>query len=195
MSILVAMSLPKEYYTNDMKKLIIVICILLVGAVALIFFFPKTSQAPTIQTSPTIPSPTQRVSYQPSIYFIALEDNGQSGDKIGCNDSVVAVKRTPAKSTTPLKDTLVDLLSYKEQYFGESGFYNALYQSNLSVENAIITDGHAVISLKGSLQIGGICDAPRVQAQLEKTVLQFSEVKKITITVNGESLDNALSQK
>jgi len=44
----------------------------------------------------------------------------------------------------------------------------------------------------GSYQIGGVCDEPRVQAQLERTVLQFAAVRQAVIFINGTRLEDLL---
>jgi hypothetical protein len=56
-------------------------------------------------------------------------------------------------------------------------------------------NGHATISLTGTLRTGGVCDIPRVEAQIEENALQFSTVKSVTAYVNGVEIHQALSQK
>jgi hypothetical protein len=127
------------------------------------------------------------------IYLIALEDQGVSGMLVGCGDSAVPVSVQIPPTQGVLKAALDTLLSVKSQYYGESGLYNALYQSDLQVDSVTIKDGKAVVKLSGTLQMGGECDNPRVAAQLEETVLQFPTVKQASIFVNGRPLSDALS--
>jgi hypothetical protein len=95
-----------------------------------------------------------------------------------------------------LKAALEALLSVKDQYYGQSGLYNALYQSDLQVESINLDNsGKAVVYLTGSLKMGGECDTPRVQAQLEQTVLQFPTVTEVAIFINGKPLSDVLSLK
>ena len=129
------------------------------------------------------------------IYLIALEDNGQSGDQVGCGDSLIPVEVEIQPTQGVLKAALEALLSVKSQYYGESGLYNALYQSDLQVESVSIDSGKASVYLTGSLKMGGECDTPRIQAQLEKTVLQFPTVTDAAIFVNGVPLPDVLSLK
>ena len=63
------------------------------------------------------------------MYLIAIEDGGQSGPQIGCNDSVIPVVIDIEPTIAPLTAAINRLLSLDEQYYGESGLYNALYQS------------------------------------------------------------------
>ncbi len=128
-----------------------------------------------------------------NIFLIALEDAGQSGDMIGCNDSVIPVAVEIEPTIAPLTAALETLLSLDEQYYGQSGLYNALYQSALQVEGVNIDNGKAVIHLTGDLQLGGVCDNPRVQAQLEQTARQYETVNAVAITVNGVPLESLLS--
>jgi hypothetical protein len=94
-----------------------------------------------------------------------------------------------------LRAALVALLSVKDQTYGQSGLYNALYQSNLQVDSLSIDGSKASVYLSGSLVMGGECDNPRVQAQLEQTVRQFPTVTKAAIFVNGRPLADVLSLK
>ena len=128
-----------------------------------------------------------------NIYLIALEDNGQSGPKIGCNDSVIPVVTEFPPTTAPLTAALERMLAMKDQFFGESGLYNALYQSDLRLERAAVENGRATIRLTGQLRLGGVCDNPRVEAQIAQTALQFSSVREVAILLNGRPLADVLS--
>lgn len=150
-----------------------------------------TMVSPAVSVSPQPSKGSQATVNQVKIVFIALNNGGN----VGCGDSTQQVIRTLAPTTAPLKAAMQELLAQKSQYYGQSGLYNALYQSNLSVQDASINNGVATINLSGTLQLGGTCDSPRVQAQLEQTALQFSTVTKANIFINGKPLAEALSQK
>ncbi len=128
-----------------------------------------------------------------NIYLVALDDNGQSGMKIGCGDSLLPISvqiDTSGSIEQQITDALNKLLSMDEQFDGQSGLYNALYQSDLSVESITLDNGHATVNLTGSLQVGGVCDEPRVDQQIRQTVLQFDGVDSATILLNGQKLFN-----
>jgi len=129
------------------------------------------------------------------IFLIAINDNGVSGKMIGCGDSAVAVNVEVPYTQGVLRAALDKLLSIKDQYYGQSGLYNVLYQSNLKIDSLTIKDEEAIIHLTGKLTLGGECDDPRVQAELEQTALQFSTVKKVSIFLNGKPLKDVLSEK
>ncbi len=166
-----------------------------------------TATEPIVQPAATIPQaqPTTELPYgvvtdtpavqMVDIYLIAIDDNGQAGIPVGCGDSAVPVQVQVEPTQGVLKAALEALLSIKEQYYGQSGLYNALYQSDLQVESIKITDGEAQVYLTGSLILGGECDNPRVEAQLTETVLQYSTVTKASIYMNGKPLADAISLK
>jgi hypothetical protein len=76
--------------------------------------------------------------------------------------------------------------------YGQSGLYNALYLSDLSIADVAVIDGEARIDLVGELIIGGVCDIPRIEEQLRTTALQFSTVNRVSIRVNGVPLEELL---
>ena len=152
-------------------------------------FLPTVTVLPALPTSPAPSQNTVR------IFLIAVNDNGQSGAPVGCGDSAVSTQIKIPPTAGTLKAALNAILSLKDQFYGQSGLYNALYQSNLQLDSASINNGIATISLSGTLIMGGECDTPRVQAQLEQTILQFPSVTKAAIFINGKPLAGVLSLK
>jgi hypothetical protein len=153
-----------------------------------------TNAQQTLPTS-TQPAPTTATEQFVKIVLIALEDNGQSGTLVGCGDSAIPINVTIPRTQGILRAALEKLLSAKQQFYGESGYYNALYQSDLKVADVVIEQRKAIIHLTGSLMLGGTCDAPRVQAQIEQTALQFSTVDDVAVFVNDVPLEEVLSTK
>lgn len=153
------------------------------------------SPVPTLKTTPTrtptVPAGMMRVK----LFFVAINDNGVSGEKIGCNDSIVAVDRFIPMTNAPLTAALRILFSLTDKNYGQSGLYNVLYQSKLQIDSISIVNGRATIRLSGSLVLNGVCDNPRVQAQIEQVALQFSTVKSVAVFLNGIPLQQALSEK
>jgi hypothetical protein len=129
------------------------------------------------------------------IVLIELEDNGQSGPLVGCGDSAIPINVTVPPTQGVLRAALEKLLSAKQQFYGESGYYNALYQSDLEMASVRIEQGKAIIHLTGTIMLGGTCDAPRVEAQIEQTALQFSTVSEVAVFVNDVPLEEVLSTK
>jgi hypothetical protein len=129
------------------------------------------------------------------IFLIGIDDNGSSGKKVGATDSAIPVLVDIEPTKAPLKAALTKLLSFHEPMYGQSGFYHSLYQSDLEIKSVIIENGEAVIELTGNLRLGGALDNPRVKAQIEETALQFDSVNKVSVFINGKTLDDELSQK
>jgi len=153
------------------------------------------SLTPVLSTATQVRPSSTAVQQTVKIFLIALEDNGQSGILVGCGDSAVPVTVIIPRTQGVLKAALEKLLSIKEQYYGESGLYNALYQSDLQLKSVTIDQGKAVIHLTGTVMLGGVCDAPRVEAQIKQTALQFSTVSDVEVFINDIPLEEVLSQK
>jgi spore germination protein GerM len=129
------------------------------------------------------------------VFLIAVDDAGRSGKKIGCDDSVVAVTRALRPTRTPLKAALKELLRIPRSYGSEPELYNALHQSELRLESVSIRRDVARLNFAGRLVTGGVCDSPRVQAQIEETALQFPTVKQVKVFINGTPLSEYLSER
>jgi len=155
--------------------------------------------APPANTQPPPATPAQ-VTVVPEIqtvkvFLVATGDNGASGKLIGCGDSLVPVTQPIVPTQGVLRAALELLLGIKQQYYGGSGLYNALYQSDLTIADLTLENGKATIQLAGRLLLGGVCDNPRVEAQLVETAKQFSTVKEVEIFINGKPLKDVLSEK
>ncbi|NJP06030.1 MAG: GerMN domain-containing protein [Chloroflexaceae bacterium] len=133
--------------------------------------------------------PPQTSVNQVELYFIALGDQGQSGRKIGCGDSVVPVSVAIEPTTAPLTAAFQRLLAVNTSYYGQSGLYNALNRSDLTLDYASVEDGIATIHLSGAVTMAGVCDTPRFEAQIRQTADQFSTVDTSIVYINGERLE------
>jgi hypothetical protein len=193
--------------------LLIIICILvwvLSACVTITLKDPTQTQLPTTarplptNTSiPPTPLPTLTPSVTPTIskgatsvkiFLIAVNDNGVSGKKIGCNDSVVPVLMYIDPTLGVLRASLNELFKMEGQReYGSSGLYNSLYQSHLSIDSLNIVNREAIVKLKGSLSSGGVCDNPRIKAQLEEAALQFKTIDRVSVFINGIPLNQVLS--
>jgi Sporulation and spore germination len=147
---------------------------------------------PTAPPAESSPTPGHQFV---QIYLIGIDDNGQSGQLVGCGDSAIPVSVEIPPTKEVLRASLEKLLSLKEQFYGESGLYNSLYQSDLQLDKISLENGKAEIYLTGTVALGGVCDNPRFEAQLESTVLQFSTIQEVSIFVNGKPLKDVLSLK
>jgi hypothetical protein len=152
------------------------------------------SSTPNLLPAATKPFPTQPTGLdRVNIYLVAVGDNGTSGILIGCGDSLVPVEVRIKSTLGVLRAALNELFKLKGQsMYGQSGLYNALYLSDLSIADVSVIDGEARIDLVGELIIGGVCDIPRIEEQLRTTALQFSTVNRVSIRVNGVPLEELL---
>ena len=130
-----------------------------------------------------------------NIYLVAIGDEGESGEEFGCGDSLVPVEVEIEPTIAPMTAAFEELLAIDTKEYGQSGLYSALYRSDLTVEGIDIEDREAIINLTGELVVGGTCDTPRVEVQLRQTALQYSTVDEVSIFINGEPLDEVLSQQ
>jgi hypothetical protein len=162
---------------------------------------PTNTPASTLAPTPSVKATPTRAAVVPAnamrvkIFMIALNDAGKLGKKVGCDDSVVAVERIIPITNAPLRASLNELLSVREQDYGQSGLYNALYQSTLKVDDITLVASKATIYFSGKVLLGGVCDNPRFDAQIKETALQFSTVKQVSVFVNKIPLDQVLSLK
>lgn len=128
-----------------------------------------------------------------SLAYIHMISLG-SGGPLGCGDRVAPVLQEFPATNGILRATLQRLLSIKTQFYRDSGLYNALYLSNLRIDDVRIDNRVATIRLSGGIVMSGTCDGPRIQAQLEQAALQFSTVSQVQVFINGRTLQEVLAQ-
>jgi len=124
---------------------------------------------------------------QVKIYLIGLGN-------IDCGTPVAVVRRV-RPTTAPLTAAIQELITLKEQYYGESGLFNPLYQSNLSIETVTLESGMATIRLVGTLHVEGACHGATIKTVFDRTSLQFSTVDSAAVFINGRSLLDILSEE
>jgi hypothetical protein len=111
----------------------------------------------------------------------------------------VAVTRSvalPEDVGAQISTMLAELFSITDQFYGESGLYNALYQSTIAVDSVDVdASGHATVNLTGDILLGGTCDSPRFKTQIERTAGQFPAITGVTVNINGEPIDVVLSDQ
>jgi hypothetical protein len=156
---------------------------------------PQPTTALPVPTAPLAPTtPPEQTVNQVTFYLVALEDDGKSGVKIGCGDSLVAVTQPVDATNVPVNVALEKLFSYKTQFVGESGLYTALYQSDLKVDSVDRGPaGDVRVALSGTVALGGVCDNPRFQGQIEQTILASSGASAVNVTINGKPLSEIVS--
>ena len=136
----------------------------------------------------TQPENTQSVK----VYLVALGDNGKTGKKIGCDDSLIAVTHTIKKTTAPLSAAIRELLSTPPHPDGAPNLQNFWKGRNLALKSATIRNDTATIYISGEVYVAGICDEPRIQSQIEETARQFPKVKKVKVFIGKRTLADAI---
>jgi hypothetical protein len=124
------------------------------------------------------------------VYFVALDDGGSTGVRFGCNDSLVAVFHSTAEAEEPLRAAFGVLLGGGDS---PDGLYNSLHNSALDYVSAYFDGTTVVVNLTGIIRPGGVCDLPRLEAQLTHTAVSAVGAARAEIYVDGQRLTDVLS--
>jgi hypothetical protein len=153
----------------------------------------NTNAAYRPQPTP-LPLPVSSDSMYVKLFYISVSDNGKFGPVVGCGDSLISFPIKIKKTQAVLRASIDELIKEKLICIDKQ-LYNPLYQSDLSVNSISLVSGKAIIKLTGSLLSGGLCDNPRIKAQIEATALQFPTVKSVEIIINDVNIDSLFSGK
>jgi len=125
-----------------------------------------------------------------NIYLVAVGDDGKTGKKIGCGDSLIAVTRPIKKTAAPLTAAIRELLQTPQHpgVDGSPNLENFWKGRNLKVTSVSIVNRTATIRLSGALSVAGICDEPRIESQIDATARQFSTVKRVKVFIGKQTL-------
>lgn len=126
------------------------------------------------------------------IYLVAVGDDGKTGKKIGCGDSLIAVTRTIKKTAAPLTAAIRELLQTPQHPDDSPKLENFWKGRNLKVRSVSIVNRTATIRLSGAVSLAGVCDEPRVASQIEATALQFPTVKSVRVFIGKQTLAAAI---
>ena len=163
---------------------------------------PTPSAEPQPSPSPSPAAGPERVPAAQSTvtaYFVLLDDGGNNGVRFGCNDSLIGVDQARPAGKEPLPAAMNALLGAGSG----AGFpatdvpsgreiYNALAGSRLKFLSGSF-DGTAVsVYLSGALSLGGVCDIPRLEAQLTQTALAAVGAVRAQVYLNGRPLAEVL---
>ncbi len=159
---------------------------------------------PEVKVAPNKPAESTRIevsvmtevdSGEASLTFFQLNDGSDENGTIGCGDRARLVKVKIPKGREPLRFTLDLLLRRGNALAEQHGLYHPLSSSQLKIGRVALLDGEAVVELNGRFAIGGVCDSPRVMAQLEQAVLQFPKINKVRFYVNDVTISALLDQR
>jgi hypothetical protein len=105
----------------------------------------------------------------------------------------VGVRRSNAESAEPLPAAIGSLLDGSEPPI--SDVYNSLSGSALDFLAGSFDGTTVTVYLAGTIRPGGVCDIPRIEAQLTQTAVSAVGAIRAEIYVNGIGLAEALSLK
>ncbi|MDQ0871257.1 hypothetical protein QFZ70_003730 [Arthrobacter sp. V1I9] len=160
-----------------------------------------TAPAPEVPASedplPSAPAPSGKVAGPQTVtaYYVLLDDGGSNGVRFGCNDSLVGVSHPSSAGEDALAAAvraLLDAQAEPEQSQQPPEVYNALSESDLKFLSGSFDGTTVTVYLAGTLSMGGVCDLPRVEAQLTHTAVSAVGAIRAEIYVNGLTLAEAL---
>ncbi|VXB01273.1 GerMN domain-containing protein [Arthrobacter sp. 8AJ] len=143
---------------------------------------PTAPPAPGTNAGPATPPVTA--------YFVMVDDGGRHGVRFGCNDSLVGSAQPGGSGDARLKAAIGALLGGGRP---PANAYNALGSSRLTFLSGSFDGTTVTVYLSGTLNQGGTCDLPRIEAQLTQTALEAVGAIRADIYINGEGLSDYLS--
>ena len=146
------------------------------------------------------PSPSPSASESPppeptplTLFYVAIGDDGVSGEPFGCGDSLVSIETEPVATNDVLRASMERLLSDTDREIGESGLMTALAEGTLSYVSGSVEDSLVTVELTGEPAPAGECDDPRIIEQLEGTALAATGATDVRILVDGVPIRDVLS--
>lgn len=145
-----------------------------------------------------------------NLYYIELEkfaEDTSNPNAIGCGDAIIPYEISINKS---FGSTKTDTLTYAiSQLFDNKMFvqiqsensskmkkaYNAFASSSLAIKTIKENPGQYEIRFTGTLKMNGVCDAPRMEAQIQKTIDYILAPAQVAIFINDKPIKEALSGK
>jgi hypothetical protein len=148
--------------------------------------------APLPDSVPITPVSTSTPSAKPivsSVDLVLLDASGEGGgEQAGCD-----TLKTVSVAVSPTQDPVTAAL--------EALFENATTtdlmpgnfvgnQPDLQFDRAVAVEGDVQVYLVGTVAYAGVCDDPRLQIQIEETVLANApDTDEVQIFVNGEAYE------
>lgn len=157
---------------------------------------PAPSSNPPAQNQPTPAAPADANDTNKTVvYMVKLDDNGKAPNSIqvGCGDSVVPVDSTvgyqydKTNAVASVNAAVMNLFSMTATQFQAQNLQNTLASTNsaITIQSVDKTGSNLVVHLNGTFSFGGVCDMPRVKAQIEETIKKAALGNTFTIDWNG----------
>lgn len=121
-----------------------------------------------------------------SIYFANIRMEGEAqarGDSTATPVGVFPVTRIVPSPVT-IKVLMLHLLNGPASTEKENGYTSAL--EGMKLEKVSFANGMATVRLTGRLNLAGVMAGPRLRLQVEQTLRQLPNVKRIDLMINGK---------
>ena len=152
---------------------------------------PRPTDSGAVSPTPSASATPEEVLLR--LFYVAVGDDGASGEAFGCGDSLIEIESEPVVTDDVLRATIERLLADTEREIGESGLSTALAESSLTYVDGAVQDGIVTVDLSGELAPAGECDNPRIELQLERAAMAATGADEARVFVNGERLEDVLS--
>jgi Sporulation and spore germination len=134
-------------------------------------------------------SSTERVR----VFLVDRQSGGAAAAPVACNPRVLPVEVTLLQKAPALEGSFAGLFSLgRDPYDTGSGLYNALHASPLALDRIERRGVEALVYLQGYVELDGPCDGERALAQLTATALQFPDVQRVQLFLDGKPLPEVL---
>ena len=158
-----------------------------------------TASAPESPSATASSSPAAAAG-EATVYWVSLAGSGHQGVEFpGCGDllveSTVKTQDSGEVGSTDRVEAGIEALLRDREYEHSNGLVNALYQSDLKLEDVSLNDDTVTVELSGQPMSSGSCDDPRIIAQLEYTAATNAGAYTAEVLVDGTPIQEFMSQK
>lgn len=117
----------------------------------------------------------------------AYFSNQQLDPESSC-ETVFPVERGTPTTDAPARAALDELLAGPTRMEQAAGFFTSI-NSGVTIQSLTIQDGMAVVDFDERLgfQVGGACRVSAIRAQITETLMQFSTVKGVVVSIDGQT--------
>lgn len=124
------------------------------------------------------------------IFLVMIGDDGAHGEYLGCGDSLVVYQAPNPGGASLVEQALSALFAQPATFPGPDGELTNIVRG-LAFESASVANDVLTVRLSGEPLFGGMCDAPRFQAQVERTALAAAQLastapaSSVVVLLNG----------
>lgn len=168
-----------------MFKIKVMFVVLLVNISACNLTAPETT--PEVLVPPTVEAALE----QPVVFFVVSEEERIEVRRVGCDSFIVprttGVNRVNDEAAN-IRVALEGLLTMSTADINQEGQTNILADQNLSVSSVAIEGDVAVVDLRGTMMLVGVCQDAVFTAQILHTIFENSSVNSAQVMVEGQNL-------